>query len=717
MPAVIPSILHSSARFINRELSWLAFNERVLELSASKDNPLLERVNFLSISSTNLDEFIMVRVAGLMDHIRMQSGHVSDDGLTPQEQLVRINERINGIISKQQKIWNILHTELAETGINIIRREKLSSSEIKWLRRYFLENIFPILTPIAVDPAHPFPFLPNLGLAQIFLIGHKKKKKEQVIVIPFPQKLSRFIKLPPQSRKHKEAIRLVRLEDIIHLNFSILFPRSEKNASTLLRVIRDSDLDIADEGDDLVRYFERAVKERKRGRVIRIKIASDTPESLVQFILTQMQVESADLVSSQGMIGLASLAEIYELARPHLKYPQYTVRFPERIADFSGDYFAAIEAKDMVVHHPFESFDVVVQFLRQAARDKDVVSIKQTLYRTSQDSPIIQALIEAADAGKSVTAVVELKARFDEEANIKWARDLERAGAQVVYGFVHLKTHNKVSLITRRVEGKLHSYVHFGTGNYHPATAKIYTDLSFFTCDKVICNDIAKLFNFLTGYAPPKQMKKVIIAPRDMRKSLLKLIEQEITNAKAGKPAAIWAKMNALVDPEIIDALYNASRYNVKIELIIRGICCLRPGIPGLSENIRVKSMVGRFLEHARIFCFASGNTLPSPNAKLYISSADWMPRNFDWRVEAMMPIENPTVHSQIMGQILVANIKDEKNSWLLGSDGVYTHATSHTDSFSAHEYFMNNPSLSGRGKALKKAKAAPKDIYRLREK
>ncbi len=706
----------SPTRFINRELSWLAFNERVLEQAASKQNPLLERVNFLSISSTNLDEFTMVRVAGLMDHIRADSDLISDDGLTPAAQLASINERLHSITNLQQKIWDSLHAELLVDGIHIIEQSDVTPAEVKWLKQYFLENIFPVLTPIAIDPAHPFPFLPNLGIAQLFLLAGGKKKKEQIAIIPFPQKLPRFTTLPASGKK-KSGTRLIRLEDIIELNRNILFPHTEQVASTLVRIIRDSDLDIEDEADDLIRYFERAVKRRKRGRIIRIKIASETPVNLTQFILSQFQVESADTVSTQGMIGLGSLSEIYELNRPDLKFPQFTVRFPERISDFGGDYFAAIEAKDMVVHHPFETFDVVVQFLRQAARDKDVISIKQTLYRTSQDSPIVQALIEAAEAGKSVTAVVELKARFDEEANLKWARDLERAGAQVVYGFVHLKTHCKISLVTRRVEGKLRSYVHFGTGNYHPTTAKLYTDLSFFTCDIPVCHDVAQLFNFLTGYAPPQSLKKLIIAPKDMRADLLKLIDKEIAFAKAGKPAAIWAKMNALVDPAIIDALYNASQHNVKIEMIVRGICCLRPGVKGLSENIQVRSMIGRFLEHARIFCFAHGHPLPSPDAKVYISSADWMPRNFDWRVEALMPIENPTVHSQIMGQILVANIKDEKNSWLLQEDGSYNRIASTEKSFSAHEYFMHNPSLSGRGKALTKAKTAIKDLYRLREK
>jgi polyphosphate kinase len=704
-------------RLINRELSWLAFNERVLAEASNKRNPVLERAHFLSISATNLDEFMMVRVAGLMDNIRMGSPLRSDDGLTAQEQLSQIAVRIRTIVDQQQKTWKKLRAELAENGLNIVSRDALSSADIKWLETYFSENIFPILTPIAVDPAHPFPFLPNLGIAQLFLFTRGTKKQEQITIIPFPQKQARFIALPPVSRRKASEQRFVLLEDVIDLNWSSLFPHSEKKDSTVIRIVRDSDLDIEEEAEDLVRHFERAVKSRRRGRVIRIKVASPTPPQMMQFILSQLHVESDDVISTQGMVGLSSLQEIYDCARPDLKFTPYNVRFPERITDYGGDCFAAIEAKDIVVHHPFESFDVVVQFLRQAARDKDVVSIKQTLYRTSDNSPIIQALIEAAEAGKSVTAVVELKARFDEEANIRWARDLERAGAQVVFGFVSLKTHTKVSLVTRRVDKKLRSYVHFGTGNYHPATARVYTDLSFFTSDPALCRDVAQLFNFLTGYTKPKALSKLILAPSDLRNSLIKLIHNEISIAKAGGKGAVWAKMNALVDPRIISALYDASNEGVKIELIVRGVCCLRPGVAGMSENIRVRSIIGRFLEHSRIFCFGGGHGLPSPNAKVYISSADWMPRNFDWRVEGMMLIENSTVHMQIMNQIMVANLKDERNAWLLGSDGNYTHVPVTDKSFSSHDYFMVNPSLSGRGKALKKAKTAFKDIYKLRKK
>jgi polyphosphate kinase len=705
-----------SERYINRELSWLAFNMRVIEEAQNPMNPLLERLHFLSISAGNLDEFYMVRVAGLKDHVRDHVHKLSDDGKTPAEQLDLIQARAAELMAAQQNTWNAIRKGLKEEGIVIVKRDELSKSDREWIESYYEENLFPVLTPIAIDPAHPFPFLPNLGIAQIFSLS--LNGKEQIAVIPFPQKQNRFIRLPSKTgrKKKNEDVRLVRLEDVIEVCLDSIFPGFEKADSALFRIVRDSDVEVDDEAEDLMRSSERAIKERRRGEVIRVKVIKPISKHLKQFIMEQMHVAEEDVVEVDGMVGLSNLSELYDIARPDLKFPPYKVRFPERINDFGGDCFAAISAKDIVVHHPFESFDVVVQFLRQAARDPDVVSIKQTLYRTSKDSPIVKALIEAAEAGKSVTALVELKARFDEEANIKWARDLERAGAQVVFGFVNLKTHAKVSLVTRRTEGKLRSYVHFGTGNYHPNTAKVYTDLSFFTSDPALCKDAAYLFNFLTGYAPPKELKKLILAPRDLRKGITQLIEDEIAHAKAGRPASIWAKMNALVDVEIIESLYKASQAGVHIELVVRGICCLRPGVPGLSENIQVKSIVGRFLEHARIFCFGAGNMMPSPSAKVYICSADWMPRNFDWRVEAMVPIENPTVHAQIMNQIMMANLKDERNSWILENTGNYRRLPPNPEAFSAHEYFMNNPSLSGRGKALKKAKPSSAIVYKLKK-
>ncbi|MFO1243470.1 MAG: RNA degradosome polyphosphate kinase [Rickettsiales bacterium] len=688
-----------SRYFINRELSWLAFNTRVLEEAENKNTPLLERLKFLSISAANLDEFAMIRIAGLKDQLFHESTAVSNDGLTPAEQLAEIRKVNTKLIFAQQECWINIKHELKSENIHVLGIDDLSLTDKAWLKLHFIDNIFPALTPIAIDPAHPFPFLPNLGLTQVYELKEKKKGKTLLSVLPIPHRLPRFIRL------EGEPLRFILLEEIIEYFLETLFPGYEKTNSTLFRIIRDSDLDVEEQAEDLMRYYERAIKERRRGRVIRVKALSPVIPSLLDFFTRHIAADAEDVIEVTGLLGIADLEELYDRCdRPDLKYKPYDVRYPERIADYHGDCFAAIKAKDIIIHHPFESFDVVVQFLRQAAMDPEVVSIKQTLYRTSHDSPIVKALIEAAENGKSVTALVELKARFDEEANIRWARDLERAGVQVVFGFVNLKTHAKMSLISRREEGKLQSYAHFGTGNYHPNTAKVYTDLSFFTCDEILCRDATFVFNFVTGYGQPESFEKLIIAPTHMRDSLLDLIDKEIDHVQNGRPGMIWAKMNALVDREIILKLYEASQLGVQIDLVVRGICCLRPGIEGLSDNIRVKSIIGRFLEHSRIFCFGNGEQLPSKNAKVYISSADWMPRNFDGRVEIMVPLENPTVHAQVLDQIMVACMNDAQQSWHLRPDGTYVRVPPKETNFSAHTYFMTNPSLSGRGKALKKS-------------
>jgi polyphosphate kinase len=691
---------HSPERFINRESSWLAFNNRVLDEACDPDVPLVERLNFLSISASNLDEFYMVRVAGLKDYVLQGINKLSIDGQTPEKELEIIHQKVARMVERQHECWLDLRTQLEAKGLHVITPKDLNHKELEWLEEYFIDNIFPVLTPIAIDPAHPFPFLPNLGLALVFQLG-ADNKKEQMAIVPLPVRMPRFIQIPGKR------LRYIMLEDVIDKFLNSLMPGFFKLDSALFRIIRDSELEVDEEDEDFVRNFERAIKQRRRGRVIQIKFSAPASKALVAFVSEQMHVKMDDVIEVNGMLGLSNLKDLCENAPSDLRYPAFQARFPERINDFGGDCFAAIAAKDIVIHHPFETFDVVVQFLKQAVDDPDVVSIKQTLYRTSKNSPIPKALIAAAEAGKSVTALVELKARFDEEANLKWARDLESAGVQVVYGFVTLKTHAKVTLVTRREAGKLVSYVHFGTGNYHPATAKIYTDLSFFTCDPVLCRDAAYLFNFVTGYAPPRAFSKLIVAPRDMRKRLLQLIDDEIHHVENGGPGYIWAKMNSLVDEQIIDALYRASQKGVMIELVVRGICCLRPGVPGLSDHIRVKSIVGRFLEHSRIYCFGNGHELPSPEAKVFIGSADWMPRNFDGRVEVIIPIENPTVHEQILGQIMMANLKDEKQSWALQPDGTYKRIHAASEALSAHDYFLKNPSLSGRGKALKKARSS----------
>ena len=694
-------------RYFNRELSWLGFNQRVLEEAWNDRHPLLERVRFLSISASNLDEFYMVRVAGLKAQVAMGVTSPSQDGLTPGQQLEAIGARVNTLMSEQQECWRTLRAALPEAGISVLHEHELTDDERAWLADHFADEIFPVLTPLAIDPAHPFPFIPNLGFCIALVLENQKEARVLDALVPVPAQLDRFIRLPGKP------IRFCLIEDVVRLFLDRLFPGYHARDTGVFRVIRDSEMEIDEEAEDLVKTFETALKRRRRGEVIRLSVNAGMPDTLRNLVRKELRVTESDVFALEGIIGLVDTKHVIVSDRPKLLFPSYTARFPERVREAGGDCFAAIKAKDLVIHHPYESFDVVVQFLRQAALDPDVVVIKQTLYRTSKNSPIIAALIEAAEAGKSVTAMVELKARFDEEANIRWARDLERAGAQVVYGFMNLKTHAKVSLVVRREQGRLQPYVHYGTGNYHPITARVYTDLSYFTSDPGLCRDAAAVFNYMTGYATPQRLEKIAIAPLYLRETLAQNIRAEIAHAAAGRPASIWAKMNSVVDDEIINLLYEASQAGVQIDLVIRGICCLRPGVPGLSDNIRVRSIVGRFLEHSRIVCFGNGKPMPSDDATVFISSADWMERNLDRRIESLVPMENPTVKRQILEQIMVANLMDETSSWQLSSDGRYVRVESQDDSFSVHTYFMTNPSLSGRGSAVKSEGGVPRLVFK----
>ncbi len=700
-----------SDRYFNREISWLGFNERVIEEAQNSSHPLLERLRFLSISGNNLDEFFMVRFAGLVGQFRQNIEERSADGLTASQQLLAIATQSKILTANQQKVWEQLTHALADQDIRVLSVDALDATNEAWLKQHFLDQIFPVLTPQALDPAHPFPFIPNKGLSLVFDLVRQSDRQRIRELVMIPSGLPRFIRIPGKVAKY------VSVESVIQSYSAQIFPGYDVSNSGIFRIIRDSDIEVEEEAEDLVRYFRSAIKRRRRGDVIRLELSADLSEPVVGMLRENLLTEGATETRIDGLVGIGDLDLLVDEDRPDLKFTPYSPRFPERIRDHGGDCFAAIRDKDILVHHPYESFEVVIEFLRQAAADPDVVAIKQTLYRAGKQSAVIRALIDAAEAGKSVTAIVELKARFDEEQNLLWASALERAGVQVVYGFIEWKTHAKISMVIRKEQEGYRTYCHFGTGNYHPITAKIYTDLSFFTADPKAARDAAQLFNYITGYVEPERLEIISMSPRYMRRDLMDLIDREIANERAGKPGMIWAKMNSLVDPALIEKLYAASNAGVEIDLVIRGICCLRPGVPGMSDNIRVKSVVGRFLEHSRIWAFGNGADLPNDEAAVYISSADWMPRNLDRRVEYMIPITNATVHDQILDQVMVANLIDDEQSWELNPNGSYTRIKPSNKPFNLHRYFMTNPSLSGRGKALNKNTAVPRLSLRRRQK
>lgn len=697
-PVTLPKVdLAGPARFMNRELSWLAFNRRVVNEAANSAVPLLERVRFLAISATNLDEFYTVRVAGLRELRRGGASRLSIDGLSAAEQLLLIDAEARDLMLRQQSCWADLRVEMENAGIVLLNREDLSDGDKSALEDVFINDVFPVLSPLAIDPAHPFPFIPNEGLSLALEMQRGSDKRKLLSLLPIPHQIDRFVVLPGATKSQR---RYLPLEELLLDKIGLLFPGYSLRGSCIFRVLRDSDLEVEDEAEDLVLEFETALKRRRRGEVIRLSLSENAPSNLRKLVTTALHMAPDEVIEIGGLVGISDVQELVPDTSRDLLWPKFTPRVPERVLDHEGDIFAAIRQKDMLLHHPYETFDMVIRYLNQAAIDPNVLAIKQTLYRTSNESPIVEALCQAAEAGKSVTALVELKARFDEAANIRQSRRLERAGAHVVYGFLDWKTHAKISTVVRREKGKLVTYTHFGTGNYHPITARIYTDLSLFTCDGALGRDATKVFNYVSGYAKPDELENLSISPGGIKQTLLDSIEREAEYASAGKPAEIWAKMNALIEADVIEALYKASDAGVKISLVVRGICGLRPGIKGLSDNIRVKSVVGRFLEHSRIVCFGNGHGLPSKKARVYMSSADWMSRNLNRRVETLVEIKNKTVHAQVMSQIMAANLADQAQSWVLQPGGDYLRHSGRDGEamFACHRFFMQNPSLSGRG-------------------
>ena len=683
-PVVAPEL------YINRELSWVAFNQRVLSQALSEHTPLLEQAKFSAIFSNNLDEFFMVRVASLKSQIEAGVQTLSDDGLTPSEQLEKVREALRPLLDQQQAHYRLyLKHQLADVGVHLIDYARLNKKQKRWVNDYFQNAIFPVLTPLAVDPAHPFPFISNLSLNIAALIRDPDTGQQQFARVKVPQKnLPRFVQLPVELSDHEPApvYTAVPLEQVVAFNLQLLFPGMEVEGHYFFRVTRDADLELRDlEADDLMEALQQGLRKRRMGgEVMRLEVANEMPDAVVDLLLEGTGVEPEDLYRINGPLGLDDLMSLLAIPLPQLKDKPHRGRTAAALAraqktlledgsikaeEFES-IFSVLRRGDVLLHHPFDLFSTSVEeFINQAADDASVLAIKMTLYRVSKDSPIIAALIRAAENGKQVMALVELKARFDEDNNIQWARQLERSGVHVVYGVIGLKTHTKLALVVRQERRGLQGYVHVGTGNYNSRTASLYTDLGLLSCREELVQDAVELFNGLTGYSKQQDYRQLLVAPVSLRRRIEEMIRRETNHARAGKPAAIKAKMNALVDPAIIGLLYEAAQAGVQIDLVVRGMCSLRPGVAGVSDSIRVISVIGRFLEHSRLFWFANDGA-----AELYLGSADWMERNLDRRVEAVVPVQDPELCMHLEW-LLQLYLDDNSAAWTMASDGAYKRA------------------------------------------
>ena len=692
---------NSPRRFFNRQLSRLCFQKRLLEEADNKAHPLLERLRFLSLSGADLEAFYLTRVAPLRRRVEAGFEKLGPDGLAPKEQLRKVRKLVVELNLEQARIWARLRVDLAGQNFHIIDERELGSQDHKWLKNHFIENIFAVLTPIAVDPAHSFPFIANRGMT-LGLELAKSGAADHVIyaLVPLPRQLTRFILLP--EKDGFEDIRFIRLETVVTLFINDLFPSLDVQAHGVFRLLRDSKVKHAKRAENLEHSFEPVLQKRRHGEVILLEFEQSTARHLRRFIVDKLQVGENKVQVEEGMVGLLDFSQLIVKDRADLLFAAFTPRYPERLRAQGGDIFSTIGQKEFIVHHPYESLNVVLHFLRQAVNDPDIVSIKWMLDQTSDDPAIIKALKDAAQSGTSVTAIMTLRNGSDKEAKMACIHDLESVGVYVLHGSAAVKTDAKLAQIMRREHGTLKSYIHIGTGNDHPVADKIYTDLSYFTDDPVLGRDVSRIFNTITGGAPPAELEAMSISPDGIRDRMIDHIREEIYHAKEGRPAQIWLKMNALDDLQIIDALYEASYAGVGIDLVIKGICRLRPGLAGLSENIRVKSVMGRFLEHSRIYCFGAGHGLPSDKSVVYISSADMVDENMDRQIEVMVPISGRRVHQKIMEQIMQAYLADNQQSWHILSDGVSRRfdLQEGTKAFNAHKYFMNDPSLSGRGKS-----------------